>query len=236
MSIAELKTAATLLLIKINVITGWALYEDPKSAQILKEQFELKIKESYPNVNVDEMEYAFRQNTTVKDWGKFMNLGLIDEVMIPYLNQRKEISDIEERRTPPTSPNTQSVISSWRESIQIALNKFYKGNYEYRLWVSDMYDQLVYDDFIPALYYKSFIDAARLFFCNKLQIEIIQVEAKIIHNPKYLSDHKILENRLIEYRNGTRDKEVILLSKQKAILKYFEYLKGKNILKIYEQT
>lgn len=137
---------------------------------------------------------------------------------------------------PPISPNSESTISAWRGSVQIALDKFYKGNYEYRLWVSDMYDQLVYDDFIPALYYKDFMDRARKFFCEKTQLEIVQVETKIIHSPRYLSDHKILENKLIEYRNGTRDKEVMLLSKQKAMLKYFEYLKSKNILKIYEQT
>lgn len=100
----ELKFCASALLIKISFITGWSLYEDQDSQGILKEQFQLKIVESYPNVNADEMLYAFRQNTTVKDWGKFMNLALIDEVMIPYLDHRKEVSDLEENLSKPELP------------------------------------------------------------------------------------------------------------------------------------
>jgi len=52
---------------------------------------------------VDEIEYAFRQSgTTVRDWGKAMNLSLIDEVLIPYLGERKILSHtLEERKQPP---------------------------------------------------------------------------------------------------------------------------------------
>src|SRR5690606_31250336 len=64
--------------------------------QILRDQFRQKLLESYPTVNCDEVEYAFRKNTDVKDWGKKMNLALIDEVMIPYLAERSEASRMEE--------------------------------------------------------------------------------------------------------------------------------------------
>jgi len=97
MSAIELKMAVKRLLLKLNFITGWALYDDPDDQAILDEQFELKLKESYPTVNLDEIEYAFRNNTGVKDWGKSINLSLIDEVMIPYLSHRAEVSKIEEQ-------------------------------------------------------------------------------------------------------------------------------------------
>ena len=97
MSAIELKMAVKRLLLKLNFITGWALYDDPDDQSILDEQIELKLKESYPTVNLDEIEYAFRNNTGVKDWGKSINLSLIDEVMIPYLSHRAEVSKIEEQ-------------------------------------------------------------------------------------------------------------------------------------------
>lgn len=97
LSAIELKMAVKRLLLKLNFITGWALYDDPQDQEILDQQFELKLQESYPTVNLDEIEYAFRNNTGVKDWGKSINLSLIDEVMIPYLQHRAEISKIEEQ-------------------------------------------------------------------------------------------------------------------------------------------
>jgi len=90
------------LLLKIHVITGWTI-PDSDLLVILVDQFQKKLVESYPDMNVDEIEYAFRQSgTTVRDWGKAMNLSLIDEVLIPYLGERKILSHtLEERKQPP---------------------------------------------------------------------------------------------------------------------------------------
>jgi hypothetical protein len=100
MSEAELDRSADALLLKIHTITGWN-FPDLKIAVELQRQFMLKMQESYSNVNADEIEYAFRTfGTTVKDWGKSMNLSLIDEVMIPYLEQRATVSKIEEQKQP----------------------------------------------------------------------------------------------------------------------------------------
>lgn len=96
----ELHSWTKALLLKINVITGWVIPED--TLEILVDQFRKKLTESYPNCNPGEVEYAFRNyGTGVKDWGKQMNLSLIDEVMIPYLNRRLELSRIEEQKAPP---------------------------------------------------------------------------------------------------------------------------------------
>ena len=95
---ADILVNSKALLLRISVITGWVNPEGPM-LNILVDQFSKKLAESYKNVNADEVEYAFRTyGTTVKDWGKQMNLSLIDEVMITYLQSRKEISAKEEQK------------------------------------------------------------------------------------------------------------------------------------------
>lgn len=98
----EIEAWGNALLLKIHVITGWVIPEK-ELLSILIDQFQKKLIENYPDMNVDEIEFAFRQSgTTVKDWGKAMNLSLIDEVLIPYLDQRKTLSHtLEERKAPP---------------------------------------------------------------------------------------------------------------------------------------
>lgn len=87
---------AKTLLLRIHVITGWNLPADDLMS-ILVDQFDKKIVESYPNVNPDEVEYAFR-NSRVKEWGKQLNISLIDEAMQEYLEARLAVSRIEEQR------------------------------------------------------------------------------------------------------------------------------------------
>lgn len=102
LSDSNLWAYANATLIKIHVITGWTI-PDNKLMDILLDQFIKKIKECYSDTNPEEFEYAFRNyGTTVKDWGKSMNLALIDEVMLPYLTDRKHLShELEERNAPP---------------------------------------------------------------------------------------------------------------------------------------
>ena len=97
MNAATLLKNAKALLLRIHVITGWLLPSD-EFLGILVDQFQKKLQESYPNVNTDEIEAAFRKNSSsVKDWGKSFNLGLLDQVIVPYLEERYEISRLEER-------------------------------------------------------------------------------------------------------------------------------------------
>ncbi len=92
---------AEILLLKISTITGWTL---PVSElmNILTDQFQKTLFEKYANTNSQEFEYAFREKgIEVKDWGKAMNLSLIDEIMIPYLEKRIELSKMEESVSKP---------------------------------------------------------------------------------------------------------------------------------------
>lgn len=91
----DLELVANQLLLKLHVITGWTIPQN-ELMEILVDQFVKKMIEGYPTVNCEEMEFAFRNNTGVKDWGKAMNLNLIDEVMAPYMAKRKGLSKIEE--------------------------------------------------------------------------------------------------------------------------------------------
>lgn len=84
-------------MVKVHIITGWVLPEK-SFIEIFIDQFTKKLLEDYDHLNVDEIEYAFRSTgTMVKDWGKAMNLALIDEVLRPYVAQRFEASAAEER-------------------------------------------------------------------------------------------------------------------------------------------
>lgn len=86
------------LLLKIHVITGWKIPDD-EMLDILIDQFSKKMLEDYPQLNVDEIEYAFRSiGTKIKDWGKSMNLSLIEEVLSDYASERYELSQREERK------------------------------------------------------------------------------------------------------------------------------------------
>jgi len=80
------------------VITGWTIPNSPELLNILVDQFVKTLSEKYPLLNPDEIEYAFRQHgTAIEDWGKAMNLNLIDSVLTPYINLRFRISEDERR-------------------------------------------------------------------------------------------------------------------------------------------
>lgn len=96
MSPEEIEMSAYQLLLKIHVIVGWTIPLG-EMMDVLVDQFQKKLTESYSNVNPEEIEYAFRnRGLDVKDWGKALNLTLIDEVMIPYLTTRRDLSAVEE--------------------------------------------------------------------------------------------------------------------------------------------
>jgi hypothetical protein len=98
MTIAEVDRSARETLLRIHVITGWIMPAD-ESMLILVDEFKKKIVESYPNVTHDEVCHAFRSTGyTAKEWGKALNISLIDEVMIPYLEKRFEVSKIEQQQ------------------------------------------------------------------------------------------------------------------------------------------
>lgn len=125
------------LLLKIHVITGWTI-PDTDLLIILVDQFQKKLVESYPDMNPDEIEYAFRQcGTTVKDWGKAMNLSLIDQVLIPYLDERKRLSHAMEERNAPPPPQViltdQQLDDIHRQDVENFYQRIRNGQVPYNL-------------------------------------------------------------------------------------------------------
>lgn len=125
MAPAELVYQASTLLVKIHVITGWEIPQK-ELMDILIDQFTKKILESYPLINSDEIEYAFRNKPiTIKEWGKAMNLSLIDEVIQPYIESRFEISKIEERgqKLIEHKPDLAQIEKEYQEFLATPLGK-----------------------------------------------------------------------------------------------------------------
>lgn len=101
----QLNAHVLALMMKVSVITGWQIPQFDSSegkkenpyAMILQDQFRKKMMEDYGDLNIDEIEYALRSfGTKIKDWGKAMNLSLIDEAIGKYTFLRREISEYEE--------------------------------------------------------------------------------------------------------------------------------------------
>lgn len=88
---------AIALMMKIHAITGWVMPGEPFD-DVLLDQFQKKLAESYSNVNPEEVEFAFRNNPSVRDWGKSMNLALVDDVLSGYLEKRRRASIEEEHQ------------------------------------------------------------------------------------------------------------------------------------------
>jgi len=109
---------AKVLLLKIHAITGWTL---PVSEMmtIFIDQMQKKMQESYRNVTAEEIEYAFRnRGLDIKDWGKELNLTMIDEIMLPYLTTRSELSKFEEHlknKPPEIEEKKQLSDEEWEE-------------------------------------------------------------------------------------------------------------------------
>lgn len=123
MSPPELTVWSKSAILKIHVITGWVVPAN-ELVNVLIDQFQKKMIESYPTINPDELEYAFRTyGTTVKDWGKQMNLSLVDEVLIPYMSARATVSQIEEQAKPllieaPKEEMSDITMRDWMEDVK----------------------------------------------------------------------------------------------------------------------
>ncbi|MBS1915693.1 MAG: hypothetical protein JST87_05410 [Bacteroidetes bacterium] len=92
----RLRTAKALL-VRIHAITGWIIPE-AELKNVLIDQLTKTIEEKYSKMTSEEIEYAMRNfGTEIQDWGKMMNLSLIDQAVQPYLTKRRELSNLEEQ-------------------------------------------------------------------------------------------------------------------------------------------
>lgn len=109
---AALLNSAQVVLAKIAIITGWVIPGNPRDANdaqnkilvALIDQLSKKLKEGYFDLNQNEIEYAFRNfGLTVEDWGKIVNLNLIDKVLAPYMEKLRSAVNKTEPKELPSS-------------------------------------------------------------------------------------------------------------------------------------
>lgn len=171
MNDAELELSAHRIILKISVIVGWTIPLSDEMVDMLTDQFRKKLSEGYSNLNEAEVEYAFRnKGIETRDWGKSLNLSLIDEVMIPYLENRFEISKTEESLTKP------KMIEEKKETTD-------KEMFE---WIEDWKQKEVIDlELIPLQFY-DFLESKKIIAVpNKIKHEFIakaasQIKVKLI--------------------------------------------------------
>ena len=148
------------LLLKINMITGWNLPEHEALQNVLYDQFGKKLKEDYYSFNIEEIEYAFRSmGTTVEDWGKTINLNLIDKILIPYLHKRAAVREMESHALKQT-PVKSIGFSDWKEACETNYQKFLNGKLEIMLLHWQCYAELVMCNFIASDTYEDFLNDA----------------------------------------------------------------------------
>jgi len=162
--------SAETLILKISAITGWTVPISEMMA-ILIDQFQKKLQEGYRNTTVEEIEYAFRnRGIETKDWGKALNLSLMDEVMIPYLQERAELSKMEEhlKTKPMIEEKKQLTNEEWEEWIVDI------RNYPFELIPIACYDYLVREGrlSLTAAEKKIFMDKSMGIYAASIQEDV----------------------------------------------------------------
>lgn len=224
----EVVKACAIFLYKINVITGWALPTE-EMQNILVEQLCKKLVEAYPTVNPDEVEYAFRnRNIDIKDWGKNFNLTLFDEVMTSYMQERFEISNIEQQiKTKP---------------LEIEQEKKEITDEEMSEWVCEWYYRIKTTTnpiFIPHGFFEWLELKKLLVLSNEQKREYLNNQAVVLRH--FILSEQVRQegehsqtmaelNRFNEMRKKEcfEGREVIKLKNLAKQIAVFDYLKNKS--------
>lgn len=106
------------LLLRVNASTGWKFPDSKEMVNALVHEFSMYIDEQCSDLKPDEIAYAVRTHgVTIKEWGKNLNIALIDQCIALYRSKRYEASQEEERaaieQEVPKIELTDSVMSDW---------------------------------------------------------------------------------------------------------------------------
>ena len=126
----EIIVGAELSLFDISVITGWVIPDHEVYKEKLITQLVLKLKESYHDMNFSEISYAMRKYCSeVEDYGKSVNLALIDKVVKKYKAERMVVSEIELSLTKEKQVvyTAEQLDEAERENAQRAYERYLKG-------------------------------------------------------------------------------------------------------------
>lgn len=154
----EISKWSKALLLKIHVITGWVIPSDNALYSVLKDQFQKQLSEKYFELNPDEIEFAFRnEGTLIEDWGKDLNLNLIDKILLKYLANRYKVSNAEEQLSREKQKGEFDLRKNvdWRAQVEENYQYFICGSKYFRREMHPFeYDQLEADGMIEKGFYK----------------------------------------------------------------------------------
>lgn len=223
---SEISLLATELLIIISVSTGWVLPDDDKHLKILEKQFEKKLIESYADLNKDEFEYALR-NYEIKDWGKLVNLNLIDEVISEYKSVRLALSSIEERMKKPIKLENVNIETSDKEMAEWLMEWKYKVK------------EITNPTIIPPLFYDWLVGKKLLILTKEQKLDYLMNQAVAVRISNLIalskteneygeSRKQLTEFNLMRYKGVFEGIEVERLKEIAKKIAVFDYLKNEQ--------
>jgi hypothetical protein len=216
LSQSELQVQLHQALIRLSVITGWIMPSDDIQ-DILFDEFKRKIIDCYGNMNIHELMWAIRYcSKHVNNWGKELNLVLIDEILDIYLGKRREVSNIEEHKKKP-----QPMIEEQKELTEEQYQEFYDA----------VKAQSLKAEFVPVMLYdwldkkgevvisrEDKWDYVRRAIRRKIsdlqeQISVKSTTERLFELEKY---KKMIESEVLNFHN----EEVVNLSKKMIVHDY----------------
>lgn len=132
------------ILLRICASTGWKMPQNEYMANALVKEFTLYLGENCKDMAVEEIMYSIRNyGLQVQDWGKDINLQLINQPLEDYRQARIELSRLEEQKAiPEPQPETMSEPADWSDTWERLVNGEIKGQfYNLTPW-SAIYDWL----------------------------------------------------------------------------------------------
>jgi hypothetical protein len=136
------------LLFRLHTITGWKLPDDEYFLNTLVSEFTQYLVEKCGDLNPEEIAHAFRHYSLgIQDWGKSMNLSLIDEPIREYRIRRRELSELEERlsmqQKAVKSGELTAATCDWSKEWEELKEKAKNGQIRNAVILTPVYDWLV---------------------------------------------------------------------------------------------
>ena len=147
------------LLVRVKVVTGWSIPDLESERRILYSEFAIHLQEKWATLNHEEIMFAVR-NYAGTDWGKNVNLKLLDDAIEVYHRKRVVLSQIEEQKK-GKQPELANVNADWKSLCEESYQSYLKGKLNIDLMPHQLYDEFVGSKFIEDGVMNDFIEDAK---------------------------------------------------------------------------
>jgi hypothetical protein len=150
---SELLTACTALLFRIQAVTGWKVPDSELFENVLISEMCEFLKEGYSDMNLDEVAFAIRNySSSVKEWGKNLNLVIIGECLNAYLKERRDVSEAERREVEKSKHTAEienkPITANWSEVWEYLKEQAKKGRLEFLIIPEPIYGWLLENEML----------------------------------------------------------------------------------------